>query len=276
MIRINLLPIEEWKRKASIKKHVTIYLVTVAILIVALGFLYVRVNASLAELKEEKEALVDREAIWKKKVVKVDELKEQQEVLYLKLEVIDGLQAERRGPVRILDEISRRTPPGRAWLLDLNKSNEQLTLKGIAMDNETIAVYIQRLSQLKKVEVLLRTMEEFDLFLNTLDQVKKIDELKDRLTALKALKDKNEPLERLIKKLEALEDLESLKSQKDQLQALIKEITRGKKPTHFYFDNVELVRSTQEVRGEMRLKSFSITCKIVVKEEKPPEEEEEA
>jgi Tfp pilus assembly protein PilN len=58
--------------------------------------------------------------------------------------------------VRILDEISRRTPPNKAWLVDLTKEDNRLSIKGVAMANAPIALFMSNLEEsdfLKGVEL---------------------------------------------------------------------------------------------------------------------------
>lgn len=189
MIRINLLPVRAIKKKRAIRKQVTIFFVSLGLLVLVCAAAYLQKAGVIGELTAQKEELAAKEAMLRAKVKEVDELKKEEEDLQAKLKIIADLENRRTGPVRILDEISRRTPAGKAYLVKLAKEKDKLTLNGVAMDNETIAVFMSR--------------------------------------------------------LEASE----------------------------YLRNVELVRSSQEILNEMRLKSFSITCDIVLSQETPGEEE---
>lgn len=189
MIRINLLPVRAFKRKENIRKQVSIYFLTVVFLVAALGYFYVVLRNDVNALTAEQETLAAQEAQLRKTVKEVDDLKKEEEELQAKLKIIADLENRRTGPVRVLDEISRRIPNNRAWLVSLTKDKDKLTLKGVAMDNETIA-----------------------LFMSSLE-------------------------------------------------------------TSAYMQNVELVRASQEIRNEMRLKSFTVMCDIVLPQ---PESKEPA
>ena len=62
-----------------------------------------------------------------------------------KLDSIKKLQAGSQVTVRVLDEVASRTPTSRMWLTSLQQSAGRLQLQGIALDNETIAQYMQQL-----------------------------------------------------------------------------------------------------------------------------------
>jgi len=273
LIRINLLPIQEFRRVSRLKKQIVIYAVSVAACVVLMAVVYLQAAGGLAQLRADEEALTTREAALRTKVKKVDALNKEEEGLQLKLNVIADLEAQRKGPVRILDEVSRQIPVNRAWLVHLNKSGSNLTLKGVAMDNETVADFIENLKTLKRIESLLKALEELDDLLARAEQLKKLDELKARIDGLKDLRPAPKDL---VARLEEIESPEDLVSRKDDLIKQVKLLRKGRIRTNFYFDNVDLVRSTEEVRNEMRLKSFSITCSLVLTEKKPDEEADKA
>ena len=256
---------------ARLKKELGIYLASVVALIVIMSLLYVQSAGGVATLRAEEEDLTSREMVLRNKVKKVNELNEEEAGLQLKLNVIGNLEARRQGPVRILEEVSRQIPANRAWLVHLDKAGDNLTLKGIAMDNETVADFIENLKSLKQVEGLLKALEDLEALLPQAEQMKDLEGLKAGIEALKALRPA--PLG-LVGMLEVIEAPEGLVAQRDKITRQIKSLRKGRIRTGFYFDNVDLVRSTEEVRNEMRLKSFSVTCDIVFMEEAPTEEDQ--
>lgn len=190
MIRINLLPVRAFKKKENIRKQVSIYVLTVLFLIGVMGFFYMRKANVVRELESEQAVLADQEKKLKETVKEVDDLKKEEEELQEKLKIIAELETKRTGPVRILDEISRRIPSGKAFLVALTKENDKMGVNGVAIDNESIALFLSKLEQSE------------------------------------------------------------------------------------YFDNVQLVKSSQEIRNEMRLKSFAINCNIVLAREEAEASEE--
>ena len=63
----------------------------------------------------------------------------------MKLDSIKKLQSGSQITVRVLDEVASRTPTTRMWITSLQQSAGRLQLQGIALDNETIAQYMQQL-----------------------------------------------------------------------------------------------------------------------------------
>jgi len=188
LIRINLLPVRAFRRKENIRRQVSIFFLSVVFLIGVLGFLYTNHLNVVRELTTEKETLAAQERELRKKVQEVEQLKQEEAELQRKLQVVADLENRRSGPVRILDEISRRTPPNKAWLVNLGQAGDTLSLKGYALDNETIALFMSNLQ------------------------------------------------------------------------------------ASDYFSNIELVRSAEETRQEIRVKSFSLTAGIVLKKPETPDE----
>ena len=78
----------------------------------------------------------------RKKVAEAEELLKEEESLQAKLNIIEDLETRRSGPVKILDELSKLIPAKKAYMVNLTQSDDKLTLKGVAMDNETIALFM--------------------------------------------------------------------------------------------------------------------------------------
>jgi len=68
--------------------------------------------------------------------------------LKAKLKVIEDLNQKRVGPVRILEDLSGATPE-KLWLVDFTDMNGQATITGMALDNQTIAVFMRQLQASK-------------------------------------------------------------------------------------------------------------------------------
>ena len=77
-------------------------------------------------------------------IEKVEILEARREALRHKIEVINELKRNQRGPVRIMDEVSRALPE-LVWLTKLSFKGTSLTLTGTAMDENPVANYISNL-----------------------------------------------------------------------------------------------------------------------------------
>lgn len=147
MIRINLLPVRAFKKRAAIKKQATIYFAAVIALVVLLSLVYTTRSGVVAGLRSERDTLAAQKTKLDNELKEIETLEAEKASLQAKLQAIADLETKRKGPVRILDEVSLRIPENRALLINLNQEAEQLTLKGMAMDNETIALFMSNLEE---------------------------------------------------------------------------------------------------------------------------------
>ncbi len=107
MIRINLLAKKVSKKKAGAIQHLAIGAAAVAVLAVALGWVWIDQNGTLATLRSE----IAKQEAEKTRLKNVNEEKNRFEKekaeLERKLAIITKLQKERIVPVHLLDELTR-------------------------------------------------------------------------------------------------------------------------------------------------------------------------
>ena len=148
MIRINLLPVREAKRKADVRQQLAMIGLSVGISVVlALGF-HQLVRADLAGTKRRITQLNQQLAEFKPQQEQVDAFKAKKADIQQKLTVIERLERSRSGPVHILDELASRTPD-RVWLTLLSANDGQIELKGMSLDNELVALFLTSLNESK-------------------------------------------------------------------------------------------------------------------------------
>jgi type IV pilus assembly protein PilN len=147
LIRINLLPIRQFKRKESLRRQLILFVVSIMAVLAVMGGLYFITLGSISTLEEKVATLDAEEKKLAKQVAELNQLKKEEEALTKKLQVIAELEAARRGPVRILDEISLRIPAQRAWLTELTQTGTNLSMRGLAIDNETIALLMAKFEE---------------------------------------------------------------------------------------------------------------------------------
>ena len=79
-------------------------------------------------------------------IKEVEAFKAKKAELEHKIDVITELKANQRGPVRVMDEISRAVPE-LLWLTDMEMSASQIKLKGQAYNNNAIASFTENLDR---------------------------------------------------------------------------------------------------------------------------------
>ncbi|MCD6561408.1 MAG: PilN domain-containing protein [Deltaproteobacteria bacterium] len=82
---------------------------------------------------------------------KIAELKKKIESTQTKLDVIKKLEKNKTGPVLLLDEISQTVPKEKLWLQSLQEKSGILSLKGSAMDNETLSLFMKNLEKAEHI-----------------------------------------------------------------------------------------------------------------------------
>ncbi|MBF0530029.1 MAG: PilN domain-containing protein [Deltaproteobacteria bacterium] len=145
MIRINLLPVRTFRRKENIRMQVSIFILTIVFMIVVMTGVYLWKNREATELAGKKTDLTDQVAKLQDKVKDAEGLKKEEALLEDRIKIIFELEANRRGPTLVLEQVSKRIPQNKAWLDGLDTDKNKLNLKGKAIDNETVAEFMANL-----------------------------------------------------------------------------------------------------------------------------------
>lgn len=145
MIRINLLPHREAKRKQKQKAFVAM-LVLGGLLGAAVVLLVGGWNASRIAIQEQRNlALKNENQKLDKKIKDIATLKEEIEALKSRQQAVEDLQGDRNQPVYLLDELVRQTPDG-VYLKTVKQDGQRVTLNGFAQSQERVAEMLRNLS----------------------------------------------------------------------------------------------------------------------------------
>ena len=145
MIRINLLPHREAKRKQKQKAFVAM-LVLGGVLGAAVVLLVGGWNASRIAIQEQRNlALKNENAKLDKKIKDIATLKEEIEALKSRQQAVEDLQGDRNQPVYLLDELVRQTPDG-VFLKSVKQDGQRVVLNGVAQSQERVAELLRNLS----------------------------------------------------------------------------------------------------------------------------------
>lgn len=145
MIQINLLPVRARKKQETARRFVSIYFMSVAGLLVVIGYLWIeqsreieRLNRRLAQVQQEVGQYAKYEAMLK-------EMESQKQTIYRKLGVIRDLQRDRDAVVRVLALLSIQVPQDKMWFEKVTQNASNITVEGIAMSNEAIVEFMRNL-----------------------------------------------------------------------------------------------------------------------------------
>jgi type IV pilus assembly protein PilN len=145
MIRINLLPIRAARKKENVRWQVSVFFLMISFGVVVMAYMAVSLSRNISgmntKIEEAGRELKDLEAISKK----VTEIKDKLQKLQAKMDVIQTLEVNRTRSIRILETLTGLVIADRMWLTNLTESGETLSMKGMAMDNKTIADFMKAL-----------------------------------------------------------------------------------------------------------------------------------
>ncbi|MDK9702986.1 MAG: PilN domain-containing protein [Sulfuritalea sp.] len=146
MIRINLLPHREAKRKARRQQfYVLLGLVSVlAALIWFLGFSLI--NRQIAAQSEKNEFLKREIASLNKEIDEIKKIQEQTNALLARKRVIEALQANRTEIVHLFNELAKQVPEG-IYLRTLAQTGPKLAISGYAQSNARITTLMNNLDE---------------------------------------------------------------------------------------------------------------------------------
>ncbi|MBU0750926.1 MAG: PilN domain-containing protein [Gammaproteobacteria bacterium] len=173
MIRVNLLPHREEKRKARRTQFYAMsgMVVVLAGLIWLFGFLTI---GRWIATQDEKNAFLKREvAVLDKDIAEIKSLKEQTEVMLSRNRVIESLQTTRAETVHLFTELAHQVPDG-IYLKSVKQTNRKITLNGYAQANARVSELMQRLDaspllerpvliEIKAATVDRRRLSEFQM-----------------------------------------------------------------------------------------------------------------
>lgn len=173
MIRINLLPHREEKRKARRQQFYGL-LVMVSVLAGLIVFLTYSIIEGYISSQEERNSFLKSEiVILDKQIDEIKRLKEQTQALLARKQIIESLQRDRAEAVRLLSELVKQMPEG-VYLRSIKQDNTRISLAGYAQSSARVSTLMRnieaspwlekpQLVEIKAVVVDNRRLNEFNL-----------------------------------------------------------------------------------------------------------------
>lgn len=148
MIHINLLPIKQLKAEVTRRREIIIGAVVLGAAILLLAGTHLYQHYQLTGLETELTGLRAELQALNAKVKEVADLQMKIKDLRGKHKIIEDLNNKRSGPVLVMESLSQATP-ATLWLTDLRDVGGNLSLNGLAIDNETVANFMRSLAESK-------------------------------------------------------------------------------------------------------------------------------
>ena len=140
MIKVNLLPYWEEKKKAGIKRQIFILSVSFALFFIIIASVHMYMVMGINSLEKQ---VKNAEVRLKKLTIitgDVEKFKRDKAIVQKKLKIINDLEQNRKAPLYLLLEVANGIPRGKIWLTSITEKGNTLLLSGIAMDNSAVAL----------------------------------------------------------------------------------------------------------------------------------------
>jgi len=148
MLEINLLPVREARRKADIRQQLMQLMLVLLLTAGAIGFWHSRVAEEISSSEIRVSQMQNDIKQFKPQLDQVAAFKVKKARLEKKIDVIEGLDRARSGPVHVLAELASRTPE-RLWLTGLDSKAGEIRIEGRSLDNELVALFLRKLGESK-------------------------------------------------------------------------------------------------------------------------------
>ena len=159
MIRINLLPFRAARKKENVRRQVSIFMLSFVFLLVVVIYYNVNLNQQINRLKVKNKETTAKLETYKKKNLEIAEIKKKLTLLNKKIDVINGLDGSRVEAVLLLESMTQLIIPDRMWFTSFTLKGDKIALKGIALDERTIADFMKNLEGLY-ANVTLKSMQQ--------------------------------------------------------------------------------------------------------------------
>jgi type IV pilus assembly protein PilN len=157
MIKINLLPYREKKKKENLVQQIWIVAGSFIVFILLLVWLQVWISSSISNLKsqikESEASLIELD----KTIGDLDKFKNDKKELEQKLGVIATLEENRLAPVKTLDSLAMLVPSKDIWLIKITQKGDSINIEGIGRDNLVVADFmkdIEKFDPIKSVDLI--------------------------------------------------------------------------------------------------------------------------
>jgi len=154
MIRINFLPVKERRKEEEIRVWLFLSGFLVVLEAIALSLVYFHFKGKIKELAVKENKIKMEKAQIDAKIKGVEDFKTKKEEVERKLNIIEALAQRRELDVILLDELAKSIPYNpesrikkRIQLKSFSKKGTIISIKGISMDQESIAFFVGNLEK---------------------------------------------------------------------------------------------------------------------------------
>lgn len=142
MMRINLLPHREEKRRARKIQFIALSVISLLLGVVLIGFVHLVMNAKVSYQERRNTYLKQEILILDKQIEEIKKLREQTASLVARKDVVEGLQSTRADVVHLLDQMLRILPDG-VYIKSLKQAGKKIDMAGYAQSNARVSTLMR-------------------------------------------------------------------------------------------------------------------------------------
>ena len=144
MIRLNLLPHRELKRKARQQQFAVLAGITFFLGLLTVGMVHIMITGQIEYQESRNDYMKNQIAILDKQIDEIKQIRAQTQVLLARKKVVETLQDNRSDVVHLLDQLVRLLPDG-VYLRSIKQTNQTINLTGYAQSNARVSTLMRKL-----------------------------------------------------------------------------------------------------------------------------------
>ena len=144
MIRVNLLPHREEKRKRRQQQFLGIAVFSVILGLVVAGAVWFFLDQQVEQQAANVAYMKGEIAKLDKQIEEIRKIREETASLLAKKQVVEGLQSNRSEPVQLLDQLLRQLPEG-IYLKQVKQTGVKVNVVGYAQSNARVSTLMRNL-----------------------------------------------------------------------------------------------------------------------------------
>jgi type IV pilus assembly protein PilN len=173
MMRINLLPYREEKRKAKRQQFYALFGLVSALACLIAFAVYTVIDGHVETQEANNDFLKKEIASIDKQIDEIKRLKDQIQALLARKQIIESLQQDRAEAVHLLSELTKQMPEG-VYIRSMKQNGAQIAMLGYAQSNARVSTLMRnieaspwlenpKLMEIKAVTVDKRRISDFSM-----------------------------------------------------------------------------------------------------------------
>ena len=142
MIRINLLPHREEKRRARQMQFVALSIVSLALGVLVWALVHVAIGSQISYQERRNDYLKQETQILDRQIAEIKKLREQTKSLLERKDAVEKLQSDRSRVVHLMDQMLKILPEG-VYIKSIKQSGDAITLVGYAQSNARVSTLMR-------------------------------------------------------------------------------------------------------------------------------------